>query len=76
MSKLPRILFIDLKNAFDSVTWDKLFDVLSKKNILNGQELQLLKFIYTNIFISNGRGATQKISKGTPQGMSSSPILF
>ena len=73
---LPRILFVDFKNAFDSVSWDKLFKIVEERGILNQTELQILKFIYSNVFISNGKGKIIKISKGTPQGMSSSPILF
>lgn len=74
--KLPRIMFIDYKNAFDSVPWQPLFDLLDSKKILNPLELQLLKFVYGNIRISNGKGKMVSISKGTPQGMSTSPLLF
>ena len=53
---IPRITFIDFKNAFDSVKWDKLFGILRNNNILNEDEIKLLKFIYTNVTISNGKG--------------------
>jgi len=53
---IPRITFIDFKNAFDSVKWDKLFSILRDNNILNEDEIKLLKFIYTNVTISNGYG--------------------
>ncbi len=75
-SKLPSIIFIDFKNVSNSVVWTKLFKIIEDEQILNETEAQILKFIYTNSFISNGKGRCITIKKRIPQGMSTSPILF
>lgn len=73
---IARVLFVDFHSAFDSVVWRKLFRILEEKRILNSGEIELLKFIYSNVRISNGKGLAVPIEKGTPQGMTTSPLLF
>ena len=69
-------MFIDLKNAYDKVVYDKLFIKLSNyginKEIING-----FKIIYSNakIKISSGDGCIN-IDDGVLQGSLLSPVLF
>jgi hypothetical protein len=67
---------VDFRNAFDSVPWWPLFNLIERKRILNNKEAQLLRFIYSNICDSNGKNKQIRISMGTPQSMSTSPLLF
>lgn len=70
------ILFIDLKEAYDSVSHKKLFEKLEKAN-MDEKLLNQLKFIYSNIYSSLDPKMTQiPINKGVLQGSILSPFLF
>ena len=68
-------LFIDLRSAFDQVIRSKLYDILQEKQILNTNELSLLKFLHSNSTVSVV-GQVIKPSIGVPQGSKLSPFLF
>lgn len=70
-----RMFFIDLSNAYDSIERTKLYEILRKKQILNNEEIQLIKFIHSNLTLTIGKEKT-KTTTGVPQGMKSSPMLF
>ena len=46
------IIFIDLKQAYDSIPLDLLFKRLKERSVLNDIELQFLKAWYNKIRIS------------------------
>jgi len=50
----PKLLFIDVKSAYDSVNRTKLYDILVKKSVLSIGSLQLLKFIHCKMNIKLG----------------------
>lgn len=52
-----------------------MYEFLWKKNILNRDEIQLLHFIHSNIRVSMGEKEVTT-SRGVPQGLITSPILF
>jgi hypothetical protein len=71
----PHVLFVDFKAAYDTVDRNILYEKLRRKNILNEREIQLLKFLHDNMKIQIGE-ITVNSSRGVPQGMISSPMLF
>jgi hypothetical protein len=73
--KRPRVMFVDLKNAYDSVNREIIYEILRGKKILNEKEITLLKWIYENIEIKLGEKKV-RTGKGVPQGLINSPILF
>lgn len=74
-SRRPHALFFDFKAAYDTVDRELLYNKLQEKNILNTNEIDLLKFIHKNLRVCLA-GQQTTTSKGVPQGFSSSPILF
>lgn len=73
--KRGSILFIDIKGAYDSVNRSLLFHLLEANNILSKNSIDLLKWLYKNITVRLGNYSTST-SKGVPQGMRTSPLLF
>ncbi len=65
----------DYKAAYDSVDREILYQRLERTKALSEQQVSLLKFIYNNIRITLGN-STITTSKGVPQGLCTSPILF
>jgi hypothetical protein len=68
-------LFVDLTKAYDSVNQLKLLKILERREILSGDEMNLLKWLLRNTFVSFG-GAEVEVSTGVPQGSTLSPYLF
>jgi len=65
----------DFSSAYDTVNRDLLRTRLQNLEILNKNQLDLLDFIHYNIRVRIGE--TQiTTSRGVPQGLTSSPILF
>jgi hypothetical protein len=68
-------MFIDFKSAYDSVTRQKLGEMLLRKRILSHQKLRILEFIHHNLRVSLGTNEVTT-SRGVPQGLTTSPLLF
>ena len=73
--KIAAILFIDLKQAYNHVNQEKLFYLLRHNRILEEEEIQFLRALYANTYISIGRYKV-RMSKGVMQGSTISPALF
>jgi hypothetical protein len=71
----PHAVFFDFKAAYDSVDRDMLFDRLEATSALSSSQIDLLRFLYGNLRVAVGRGE-MTTSRGVPQGLTSSPILF
>ena len=69
------MLFIDFKNAYCMVDRTRLYEILSKKEILNHKEISLLKFIHSNLVVKLGEESCRTL-RSVPQGSSLSPFLF
>jgi hypothetical protein len=74
-SDRPHVIFIDFKSAYDSVTRQKLGEMLLRKRILSHQKLRILEFIHHNLRVSLGTNEVTT-SRGVPQGLTTSPLLF
>lgn len=72
-------IFVDYRQAFDSVQHDKLWVKLERLG-LESRGLNSIKDLYSklNMYyeINGEKSKSLKISKGTPQGESLSPLLF
>ena len=68
-------VFFDISNAYDTVDREKLFEILVSKKVLADAELEVLKFIFDNLSIKLGKHI-YKPTRGLPQGLSISPLLF
>jgi len=69
-------MFIDLKNAYDKVVYDKLFIKLSNYGI-NKEIINAFKIIYSNAKIKiSSNDDYININNGVLQGSLLSPILF
>jgi hypothetical protein len=71
----PRTVFFDFSSAYDTVNREKLYEMLRIKGILNQHDIELLEFIHYNLRIDIG-GKSITTSRGVPQGLTTSPILF
>lgn len=69
------MLFVDFKGAYDSVNRNYMYEILQRNNILNSNELQLLKFFHSKAEIWYD-DASCKSKAGVPQGSNISPLLF
>lgn len=50
------MIFVDFKSAYNTVKRDLLYDILSKRNILQDQEIQFLKYLQGMVhFEVNGK---------------------
>ena len=70
------IIFLDFKDAYGSLNWELLYEILRERNALDENEIHLLNFILTNTIITiNGRKGI-KTSSGVYQGHLSSAFSF
>ena len=70
------VIFIDLKNAYDSVPHNILFERLERATIHPGV-IRILKMIYSNAMLQpNLSDDAIRINRGVLQGYITSPILF
>ena len=73
------IIWLDLKDAFESVPHPVLFEMLGRAG-LNGKTLQIIEDIYrsTSYHVRTNGGLTEPIpaARGVEQGCPLSPILF
>lgn len=72
-------IFVDFRQAFDSVQHDKLWTKLEEIG-LRSKALNSIKDLYSKLnmfYVVNGaKSSSMRISRGTPQGESLSPLLF
>ena len=64
-----------MKNAYNSINRDILYDKIKKKQALDDKYLQLLKFLHQNSRVKLGTKETGTTC-GVPQGFLTSPISF
>ena len=72
------IAFVDLKKAFDTVSWPKLFDILTNKGV-KYKDRRIISFLYRDqkaVVEMQGKRGGARIRKGVRQGYSLSPPLF
>ena len=69
------LLFIDLKGAYDRCNRNNIYKILIDKNIINKEEVNLLKFLHNNLKIKIGNFSTY-MERGLVQGSMISPFLF
>ena len=69
------LCFIDLKGAYDWCNWESIYKKLKEKNILDMNEIQMLKFLHENLNITLGNYKTTT-KRGLIQGSMISPYLF
>ena len=69
------LTFIDLKGAYDRTSREKTYQILTEKNILNKEEIDMLKFQHNNLRIKLGNNSTTT-ERGLVQGSIISPHLF
>ncbi len=69
------ILFIDFKSAYNNVNIEQLFTILRDKQILEHDEIEFLRALYSKTYISTGSERIN-IFKGVMQGSIISPALF
>ena len=72
-------LFIDFKSAYDKVPHKRLLRKVGALNILNPNEMDLLRFLISNTFIKIVDAkidTTFRANQGVPQGSLISPFLF
>ena len=60
--------FIDFTNAYDSVNRSKLYKILKEKNILLKHEIDIIKFIHSNLKVTIGKFGCSTTT-GVPQGL-------
>ena len=78
MGKPTFIAFVDLKKAFDNVSWPKLFDILKNKGI-KYKDKRIISSLYRDqktMVEMQGKRGEARIGKGVRQGCSLSPPLF
>ena len=73
--KMKILLFIDFKAAYDRVKRSLLYHILERDEILNNNEIQLIKWVHQKVIIKMGKYQTETY-RGLPQGSSVSPLLF
>lgn len=69
------LLFLDFSSAYDTINRKLLYQRLKDKQVLADEEIEIIKFIHSNIRIKLG-GKKCHTETGVPQGLMSSPILF
>jgi hypothetical protein len=69
------ILFIDFKSAYNNVNIEQLLSLLRDRQILDENEIEFLRVLYTKTYISVGAEKVN-IFKGVMQGSLISPALF
>ena len=68
-------IFIDYKSAYNTVNRSKLWEIISKLNIFNANELEFLKLLHDKIhFVVNNE--KYYFRDGVGQGLTTSPGLF
>ena len=53
----PIVLFIDFSNAYNTIYHDRLFHILKEKNILDEDEIDFLKGLYSRIKLKMGKSS-------------------
>ena len=69
------VLFIDFKSAYNNVPLKKLFNILQQKEILDEDEIEFIRALYSNTTLKVGDNNVY-INKGVMQGSTISPALF
>jgi len=69
------VLFVDFKSAYNNVNIGQLFSILKEKHILDNNEIDFLRALYSNVTVTVGKEKV-KIFKGVMQGSVISPALF
>ncbi len=69
------LIYVDFKSAYDQVDWEFLFWRLGERDILNREEIGLLKFIYQGIRVGI-KEELMPVGRGVPQGLALSPTLY
>ncbi|XP_045474960.1 secreted RxLR effector protein 78-like [Harmonia axyridis] len=79
LNQETRLLFMDLKNAYDSVTQQKLWDALERTNI-SVNLIKAIQEVYRDNWCQVRRGQRLSrgfsVDKGLKQGCCLSPTLF
>ncbi|KAL4477946.1 hypothetical protein ABPG72_013354 [Tetrahymena utriculariae] len=70
------VLFIDLKQAYNTINRQKLFNIMSNKNILSAVEIDFLSKLYDSLYFETADGKKHHMKNGVQQGSVLSPILF
>ena len=73
--KPKALLFIDFKSAYNNVNLDMLFANLLTNNILDSDEVEFLRTLYSKTVLTVGNQKVE-INKGVMQGSIISPALF
>jgi hypothetical protein len=74
-TKANLALFIDIKDAYGSISWKDLLKVIEKYKIWSQQEVEMIKYLWYNTTLVYGK-AKGKISRGLFQGSKISCQLF
>ncbi len=69
------MLFIDFKQAFDSVPLEKLLEILDHLQI-DSNTIQIIKLLLNSAYVSYNKDLTIPVNQQVPQGGKTSPLLF
>lgn len=75
-SQFNSLIFIDIRSAFDSLTWRRLFNYLAEQKFPT-DIIATIQVLYHSTHLAINRSSNKIIiNKGTPQGGILSPELF